>query len=140
MSTKDGGSLLTGKCGIVGFDICLLHAYHLIMTNNVSDISMMEWRPVRPEVTRGVFGKTLLDEKVKAVLTRVEPGGKFRTHADKYAHLFYFLEGEGVVQVGDQSHKAVAGVTVQVAAGEIHSYENTGKTDLLLISMNLPAE
>jgi quercetin dioxygenase-like cupin family protein len=110
------------------------------MINRVSDISTMEWRPVRPEVTQGVFGKTLLDEKVKAVLTRVEPGGKFRTHADKYAHLFYFLCGEGTVQVGEKSFAAKAGVSVQVAAGEQHSYENTGKADMLLVSLNLPAE
>jgi quercetin dioxygenase-like cupin family protein len=110
------------------------------MTSNVSDISTMEWRPVRPEVTQGVFGKTLLDEEVKAVLTRVEPGGKFRTHADKYAHLFYFLSGEGTVQAGEKSYEAKAGVSVQVAAGELHSYENTGTADMLLLSMNLPAE
>ena len=100
----------------------------------------MEWRPVRPEVTEGVFGKTLLDEKVKAVLTRVAPGGKFRTHADKYAHLFYFLSGEGTVHVGDERYAAKAGVSVQVAAGELHAYENTGAADMLLLSMNLPAE
>ncbi len=110
------------------------------MTSNVADISAMEWRPVRPEVTEGVFGKTLLDEKVKAVLTRVGPGGKFRVHADKYAHLFYFISGEGTVQVGGKSYAAKPGVTVQVAAGEMHSYENTGMTDMLLLSMNLPAE
>jgi quercetin dioxygenase-like cupin family protein len=110
------------------------------MISNIFDIATMEWKPVRPEITEGVFGKALLDDKVKAVLTRVTPGGKFKPHADKYGHLFYFLSGDGVVQVGEQSHKAVAGVTVQVPAGVQHSYENTGKTDLLLVSMNLPAE
>jgi quercetin dioxygenase-like cupin family protein len=110
------------------------------MTSNIFDISTMEWKPVRPEITEGVTGKALLDDKIKAVLTRVAPGGKFKLHADKYGHLFYFLSGEGVVKVGDKSHKAAAGMTVQVPAGEQHSYENTGKTEMLLLSMNLPAE
>ena len=110
------------------------------MTSNILDITSLEWKPVRPEITEGVTGKALLDDKVKAVLTRVTPGGRFRPHADKYGHLFYFLSGEGVVMVGGKSHKAAAGITVQVPAGEQHSYENTGKTDMLLLSMNLPAE
>lgn len=123
-----------------GFDKRLFLHYHLDMTSNIFNISALEWRPVRTDVTQGVFGKTLLDEKVKTVLTRVEPGGKFRTHTDSYAHFFYFLSGEGAVQVGEQFFAATAGVFVQVAAGEQHSYENTGTTDMLLISMNLPAE
>lgn len=30
------------------------------------------------------------------------------------------------------------GLAVRVAAGEAHAYENTGPTDLTLISINLP--
>ena len=70
--------------------------------SNYFDISSLEWKSVRPEITNGVFGKAMLDGNIKAVLTRVEPGGKFKMHADKYAHLFYFLSGEGSVWVGDK--------------------------------------
>jgi mannose-6-phosphate isomerase-like protein (cupin superfamily) len=102
------------------------------------NITTVEWKPVRPEIANGVFGRTMLDGKVKAVLTRVEPGGKFKMHADAYAHLFYFLSGEGTVWVGSKRTEARAGVVVQVEAGEAHAYENTGTEDLVLLSLNLP--
>ena len=107
--------------------------------SNVVELSSREWQPVRPEIARGVFGKALLDGKVKAVLTRVAPGGKFEMHRDKYAHLFYFLSGEGTVWVGDKQFAARAGLVAQIDAGEDHAYENKGGEDLVLVSLNIPA-
>jgi len=97
----------------------------------------LEWRPVRPDVARGVFGRTLLDAGTRMVLTRVEPGGSFAPHCDGYGHLFYFLGGSGVVGVGGEETPAMAGLVVRVAAGEEHWYRNTGSDDLMLISVNI---
>jgi quercetin dioxygenase-like cupin family protein len=102
------------------------------------ELSSLEWQPVRPEVAYGVLGKALLDGKVKVVLTRVVPGGRFETHRDKYAHLFYFLSGEGTVWISDQQFAARAGFTVQIDAGEDHAYANAGNEDLVLLSLNIP--
>jgi quercetin dioxygenase-like cupin family protein len=106
--------------------------------SEVFETASLEWRPIRPDVAHGVYGKTLLAEGVKLVLTSVEPGGKFAAHRDDYSHLFYFLEGEGAVCVEDNQHQARPGLVVRVSAGEAHAYENTGSQDLLLISANLP--
>ncbi len=106
----------------------------------INTIDALEWEPVRPEITRGVFGKTLLADGVKAVLTRVAPGGEFKLHRDLYGHLFYFLSGEGTVVVQDQQTIARAGVIVQVNPGEMHAYTNPGKEDLMLVSFNLPSQ
>lgn len=102
------------------------------------DVATLEWQPVRPDVARGVFGKTLLAGEVKLVLTRVAPGGKFDLHRDDYAHLFYFLAGQGAVWVNDQQFAAAPGLVVRVSAGDLHAYENAGEQDLVLISVNLP--
>ncbi len=72
------------------------------------------------------------------MLTKVVPGGKFSVHRDNYHHLFYFLSGEGIVQVEDKQVVARPGLTVRVEAGEMHAYENTGTEDLVLLSLNLP--
>lgn len=104
------------------------------------DAADLNWQPVRPSITLDVFGKNLLDGKTKVVLTRVAPGGKFKTHRDHYAHLFYFLSGSGAVWVGDQQFDVRAGVVVRINAGEMHAYENTSADDLVLISMNLPTD
>jgi quercetin dioxygenase-like cupin family protein len=106
--------------------------------SSVFELSSLEWQPVRPEVAHDVFGKTLLDGKVKVVLTRVAPGGKFTRHRDKYAHLFYFLSGEGTLSVGEKQFPARTGLVAQIDAGEEHAYENAGNDDLLLVSLNIP--
>lgn len=102
------------------------------------EAASLEWRPVRPDVARGVFGRTLLDGGTKVVLTRVVPGGSFAPHRDGYGHLFYILEGTGIVGVGAEEHQAKPGLAVHVATGEEHWYRNTGGSDLLLISVNIP--
>jgi mannose-6-phosphate isomerase-like protein (cupin superfamily) len=105
--------------------------------SDIFNISDIEWKPVRPEIANGVYSKTMLEGKVKSVLTRVAPGGTFQMHADAYSHLFYFLSGEGVVQIGEKKYEASAGIVVQIDSGEMHSYENTGEEDLILISLNI---
>jgi len=102
------------------------------------DAASLEWEPVRPDVARGVYGKTLLVDGVKLALTRVAVGGRFDMHQDNYGHLFYFLSGEGLVWVQDKRSKAVPGLVVRVTTGEPHAYENTGNQDLMLISVNIP--
>ena len=106
--------------------------------NQLFDLASLEWKPVRPEITSGVFGKAMLDGPLKAVLTRVEPGGTFRMHVDPYGHLFYFLSGEGLVWVDGDRSEARPGVVARIDAGAAHAYENTGTEDLVLVSLNIP--
>ncbi len=106
--------------------------------SNIFTTDSMEWQPVRPEITRNVFGKTLFDDGMKVVLTRVAPGGGFPSHRDPYGHLFYFLSGEGIVRLEETEIPVQPGLVVRVAPGEQHSYENRGTDDLLLVSVNLP--
>lgn len=98
-----------------------------------------EWQPIRPDVAHGVYGRTILDEGIKVVLTRVAPGGIFAPHRDDYGHVFCFLSGEGVVTVGEQRLVVKPELLVRIEAGEEHSYENTGPADMLLVSLNIPA-
>lgn len=103
----------------------------------VVDVASVEWRPVRPDVARGVYGKTLLTDGIKIVLTRVAPGGKFSMHRDDYGHLFFFISGQGVVWIGEKRSEVRSGLAVRVAAGKAHAYQNTGTEDLTLISVNV---
>jgi mannose-6-phosphate isomerase-like protein (cupin superfamily) len=107
---------------------------------NVVDTSSLPWELVRPNLAQGVEGKTLVADGFKVVLTRVAPGGRFTHHRDDYGHLFYFLSGEGLVSLGEERLMVGPGTAVQVDAGELHAYKNTGREDLVLISINLPAD
>ncbi len=102
------------------------------------DVASLEWEPVRPDVTHGVYGKTLLADGVKIVLTRVAVSGRFDMHQDNYRHLFYFLSGDGLVWIQNKRFKAVPGLVVRVTTDEPHAYENKGNQDLILISVNIP--
>jgi quercetin dioxygenase-like cupin family protein len=106
--------------------------------STVFEADSLEWQPLRPNMTNGVYGKIMLAEGVQAMLVRVAPGGGFPPHRDGYAHLFYFLSGEGIVRIEETTYAARPGLVVQVAAGESHGYENTGEADLTLISLNVP--
>lgn len=108
--------------------------------SKIFDVASLDWQPVRPDVARGVFGKTLRDGKTKVVLTRVVPGGKFARHRDEYAHLFYFLSGAGTLWVDDQQIAARAGGVAQIDVGQEHAYENVGNEDLILLSLNISEE
>ena len=108
--------------------------------SQVFEEASLEWQPVRPDVTHGVFGRTLLAEDVKVVLTRVASGGEFKMHRDTCGHLFYFPSGDGLVRVNDQEFRAEPGVIAHVMPGEPHGYANTGSGDLTLLSLNLPAQ
>lgn len=107
-------------------------------TSGIIDLNELDWRPVRPDASNGVVGKPLLDAGIKAVFTRVAPGGGFSPHRDSYAHLMYFLSGSGEVSIEGESSDVGAGAAVYVASGDEHSYRNTGLDDLVLLSLNLP--
>jgi quercetin dioxygenase-like cupin family protein len=99
----------------------------------------LAWVPVRPALTSGVFGRTLLDGATKVVFTRVDPEGGFAAHVDPYAHLLYVLSGTGLATSGGQEYPLLPGLVLQIDAGEEHSYRNTGPDQLVLLSLNLPA-
>jgi mannose-6-phosphate isomerase-like protein (cupin superfamily) len=103
------------------------------------NVASLDWQPIRPDVAHGVYGKSLLKDGIKIILTRVSPGGNFERHQDKYGHLFFFLNGDGIVRVQEQEFKVAPGLIIRVNAGEPHSYANTGNQDLMLFSVNIPA-
>jgi mannose-6-phosphate isomerase-like protein (cupin superfamily) len=106
----------------------------------VIETASLPWELVRPNLAQGVEGKTLVADGFNVVLTRVTPGGRFTHHRDTYGHLFYFFSGQGLVSLGEERFEVGPGSAVHVDAGELHAYKNTGREDLVLISINLPAD
>lgn len=101
------------------------------------DTNNQDWQPIRPELTTGIVGQLLLDGPTKVVLTRVAPGGAFHPHRDPYGHLFHILSGQTLVTVEAREFQLSAGMSLAVDAGETHGYKNSGRGQLLLISINL---
>ena len=108
------------------------------MADEFLDARDLEWRPHRLDVAHGVYAKTFSTGEVKVSLVRVIPGGAFTPHRDTWGHIFFFLSGEGRATVGETTSSVKAESVVSVLPGVTHSYENTGSSDLTLISINLP--
>jgi len=106
----------------------------------IFQIRTLDWQVVRPELTEGVYGKLLEEGPVRTVLTRVAPGGHFAPHRDRYGHLFYVLRGKGVLVAEGEEHPLAAGSVVRIVPGEDHGYRNPGPDELVLLSLNLPAQ
>lgn len=109
--------------------------------SKVQHVKKDQWQPTRENITKDVLGKNLLPSKiteVKAVLTRVTPGGEFRKHTDEYHHIFYFLKGRGIGWLGKKQYQIAPNTLVQVPKGTIHGYKNTSNKVMLLITFNLP--
>jgi quercetin dioxygenase-like cupin family protein len=100
----------------------------------------ISWDPFGGQ-TREIFRKSLsakaFPSGFKASLTLAKPGGDFPDHVDPYTHIFYILEGEGEASVEGQKIALRKGVALTVEAGKRHGYRNPGKTDLLLITLNI---
>jgi len=108
----------------------------------VFDLAEVTWRPVRPELARGITGREIAGPDAAGgltlTLTRVAPGGEFPPHRDRYGHVFHFLAGEGVGILGEETYAIHPGRVVHIPAGEWHGYRNTGDQEMLLLSVNVP--
>ena len=99
----------------------------------------MEWADTRKDLTSKILTKELAPKNIKIekmVLTKVEPGGIFKAHVDNYHHIFYFLTGNGKLMIDNKQYPIKPEIIVTISAGTPHGYENTGKNDLMLITIN----
>jgi quercetin dioxygenase-like cupin family protein len=60
------------------------------------------------------------------------PGGELVLHRHPTLELYYFLEGEGVVRLGEQERAVRPGTTVSIPANAPHGIRNTGASTLKL--------
>ncbi len=78
---------------------------------------------------------SFFQEAYLAPKTRFEP----HTHPELEEY-FYFLNGEGVMQVGDKKEKVGTGDLVIVPIGEVHSVENTGDETMTFIAAGVKSK
>jgi quercetin dioxygenase-like cupin family protein len=104
-------------------------------------LKTISWKKSRPDITKKVEGKSLVPELIsnhKVVLTRVQPSGEFKEHSDPYHHIFYFMKGSGKGMINDEEYQIEPGLVVEIPAGTNHAYKNTGKKEMLLLTINIP--
>ena len=115
----------------------------IIVEKRVYHLEGSDWKPTRPELTKGIVGKGLAPKGTKNIdvtVTRVEPGGEFSLHHDPYHHVFYVFQGKGEIRLGEDVYPIGPETVVEVPAGEVHAYRNKGDTEMILLTLNIPVE
>ena len=56
----------------------------------------------------------------------MQQGGGMPRHTNTVEHEQYVLRGKATITIGDETYHVKTGDVVFIAAGAIHSYENTG--------------
>ncbi len=110
------------------------------LKNLLLQLEGLPWEPFGGK-TREIYRKSLtklsFPSNFKASLTLAKPGGEFPDHADPYTHIFYIFDGEGEATVEGERVPWRTGTALTVPAGKKHGYKNTGKSNLLLITINI---
>jgi quercetin dioxygenase-like cupin family protein len=104
---------------------------------NLEDLPWEPFGGKTREIYRKSLSKQSFPSNFKASLTLAKPGGEFPEHADPYTHIFYIIEGEGEAWIEGERIIWRKGAALTVPAGKKHGYRNPGKTDLVLITLNI---
>jgi len=63
----------------------------------------------------------------------LKPGKVIELHTDPYEEIYYLLQGEGTMSVGDDQQKVSAGDAIWLPYGVPHSLANDGDEDCILV-------
>jgi mannose-6-phosphate isomerase-like protein (cupin superfamily) len=92
-----------------------------------------ELRPLMDRTTAPITQCSLAEETL-------QPGASVTPHHHReLEEIYYLLSGEGLMTVGAEQRKVLAGDAVYIPKGERHTLENTGSEPLRLIVVCGPA-
>jgi mannose-6-phosphate isomerase-like protein (cupin superfamily) len=69
----------------------------------------------------------------------LKPGKSLEAHIDPYEEIYYLLQGQGLMTVGDDQQPVSAGDAVWLPYGVPHSFLNNGNEDcVVLVAAAMP--
>ena len=92
----------------------------------------------------GAIATMLLDSSVlQGILffayAVLKPGKVLESHIDPYEEIYYLLQGQGVMTVGDEQQRVTAGDAIWLPYGLPHSLANDGDEDcIILVTAAMP--
>ena len=91
---------------------------------------------------RGEFFRVLQQtSRTQCAVMTIAPGadgGAAETHAGD--QIVYVLEGEALLRVAGEEHRAAAGTLVTIPAGALHDVRNPGPAPLFFLTVYAPPE
>jgi len=70
---------------------------------------------------------------------RVEPGQKTKSHKLRSTEVYYILEGQGMMHIGQERQEVGPSCTVYIPPEAVQFIENTGRKDLKFLCIVEPA-
>ena len=87
----------------------------------------------------GVETKKIYDHQdALAVHILMKPGEHLRRHITPVDVMFYVLEGEGVVEIGDEKQTVTQDTAIYSPAKIVHCWYNESDTDLRVLVVKTP--
>ncbi|KAF5073587.1 Cupin domain protein [anaerobic digester metagenome] len=87
----------------------------------------------------GVDARKLYDtENAVAVHMTIKPGESLKKHVTPVDVFFYVLEGEGVVEIGDERETVQKDSLIDSPAKIPHTWYNEGDADLRILIVKVP--
>jgi mannose-6-phosphate isomerase-like protein (cupin superfamily) len=86
-----------------------------------------------------VSEQTCESKKLTTTIVEMQAGGIQRVHSHEPEQMYYILEGEGIMTVGDETKEVRAGDCVFFSSFTPHGLQNTGDTVLTYFSAASPS-
>lgn len=87
----------------------------------------------------GVDARKIYDTKnAVAVHMTIKPGESLKKHITPVDVFFYVLEGEGLVEIGDEEEMVNKDSLIESPAKIPHNWYNKGKNDLRILIVKVP--
>lgn len=87
----------------------------------------------------GVDARKIYDTKnAAAVHMTIKPGESLKKHVTLVDVFFYVLEGEGIVEIGDEKKKVTKDILIESPAKIPHCWYNESKKDLRILITKIP--
>jgi len=112
-----------------------------MIVNNINQEEVIQTRYI---AHGGAVACMLLDNRVlQGILffahAVLKPDKEIESHIDPYEEVYYLLQGQGVMTVGDEQQKVAAGDAIWLPYGIPHSLENDGDEDcIILVAAGMP--
>lgn len=81
--------------------------------------------------------KMLVRKDCELIHLRLKPAEILEKHSNPFDVAFYVLSGSGELEVGDETETITADTVIEIAAGELRGWKNSGTEDLRVLVVKL---
>ncbi len=104
----------------------------MIITRKLSDVPVME-------TAHNVDARNIYNTKDAMVtVITLKPGQSLKKHITPVDVAFYVLQGEGVVQIGEEKQTILADTLVESPKDILHAWYNESDSDLVFMVIKAP--